>query len=48
MGLDDRATPMGDAAYRVVVSADIMFDDPEFHPFVGVLATACGWRLVII
>ena len=40
MGLDDRATPMGDAAYCAVVSDDLMFEDPELHPFVGVLATA--------
>jgi salicylate hydroxylase len=33
-GLDDRATPTGDAAYRAVVSTDLMLADPELRPFV--------------
>lgn len=33
-GLDDRATPTGDAAYRAVVSTDLMLQDPELRPFV--------------
>jgi len=40
MGLDDRATPAGYAAYRAVVSTDLMFEDREIHPFVEMLATA--------
>ena len=34
------ATPTGYAAYRTVVSADLMFEDPELHPFVEMLAMA--------
>jgi salicylate hydroxylase len=33
-GLDDRPTPTGDAAYRAVVSTDLMLRDPELRPFV--------------
>ncbi|KAH9996384.1 FAD/NAD-P-binding domain-containing protein [Russula compacta] len=33
-GLDDRATPTGDAAYRAVVGTDLMLQDPELRPFV--------------
>ncbi len=31
---------MGYAAYLVVVSADLMFGDPELHIFIEMLATA--------
>jgi len=33
-GLDDRPTPTGDAAYRAVISTDLMLEDPELRPFV--------------
>lgn len=41
-GLDDRATPTGDDAYRAVVSAGLMFGDPELLLFVERLETI-GW-----
>ena len=34
MGLDDRAMPTGDAAYRAVVCTDLMLEDPKLRPFV--------------
>jgi 2-polyprenyl-6-methoxyphenol hydroxylase-like FAD-dependent oxidoreductase len=33
-GLDDKPTPTGDAAYRVIVHTDLMLADPELRPFV--------------
>jgi salicylate hydroxylase len=33
-GLDDAPMPTGDAAYRAVVSTDLMLRDPELRPFV--------------
>ena len=33
-GLDDAHVPTGDAAYRMVVSTDLMLPDPELRPFV--------------
>jgi salicylate hydroxylase len=33
-GLDDGPTSTGDAAYRAVISTDLMLEDPELRPFV--------------
>jgi salicylate hydroxylase len=33
-GLDEKPTPTGDAAYRAVISTDVMLQDPELRPFV--------------
>ena len=33
-GLDDRPTPIGDAAYRAVMGTDVILQDPELCPFV--------------
>jgi len=32
--LDDKPTPMGDAAYRMVISTDLMLEDPALWPLV--------------
>ena len=34
MGLNDRATLMGDTAYHAVICTDLMLKDPELCPFV--------------
>ena len=33
-GLDDKPTPTGDAAYRTVISTDLILQDPELRPLV--------------
>ena len=38
-GLNHRATPTGSPAYRAVVSAGLMFEEPELGPLVDVLET---------
>jgi len=35
MGLNDRATPMGDTAYCTVICTNLMLEDPELCLFVG-------------
>jgi salicylate hydroxylase len=33
-GLDDAPIPTGDAAYRAIISTDLMLQDPDLRPFV--------------